>query len=222
MMLGLLLGNSTAHADAIVNYSSTAPENNYGAPTAFSDQVAYSISLSENATDLFGTVTERSDLGGTYNAGSLFANLYFGTGASAYGGSDFGIEVTNDRAFIPGQAGFYSLAGTGFSFTANATTGVITFTLPWAFLETDPLGMGFSTVSAANPDVLLRLSQSLGYSVAGGIVNYGPTDLGLEFLPPPAQVPEPGSLVLLGTCVAVALAWRSKGAMTAILHTQAG
>jgi hypothetical protein len=208
VVASLCAGPHAARADAIVSYSAIAPENNFETPTNQSDIVAYSISLSEDATNLYGTITERQDLGGTYNSGRFFANLYFGTGSSASATSDLGIEVTNDRAFTPGGAGYVSLAGTGFSFTANAVTGVITFTLPWQFLETDPLGLGFTTVSAANPDVILRLSQSLGYSVAGGDT-YGADRLGLEMLP--VDVPEPGSIGLLAAgLIGVAAAVRRR------------
>lgn len=75
--------------------------------------------------------------------GLLFSNLYFGAGTTATQGSTLGIEVTNDDAFYPGGSGTTSLAGTGFSFTENAATGVITLTLPWSFPETDPLSIGF-------------------------------------------------------------------------------
>jgi hypothetical protein len=212
VVLGLLTGAGIAHAGEVtVTYDPNAQENNFGDPGPSSDTVAYTIDFSENAAGIYGTITERSDLGGTYNPGLLFANLYFGTGATASVTSDFGIEITNDRAFVPGVSGYFSLAGTGFSFTENATTGVITFSLPWTFLETDPLGMGFSTVSAADPDVMLRLSQSLGYSVAGGVANFGSDDLGLVSLPGP--IPEPGSLALLG--IGFAGAWACRRRRTA-------
>jgi len=163
--------------------------------------------LSEDATNLYGTISADPAAGGTYDSGLNFSNLYFGTGATATQGSTLGIEITNDDAFYPGGLGTTSLAGSGFSYTDNATTGVITFTLPWSFLETDPLGIGFDKVSAADPEVMLRLSQSFGYSVAGGVANFGSDDLGVETLP----VPEASSWMLLGLgCFGLAFASRHR------------
>jgi len=52
VMASLCAGPRAARADALVNYSATAPESNFGDPTNQSDTVAYTISLSEDATNL--------------------------------------------------------------------------------------------------------------------------------------------------------------------------
>lgn len=103
----------------------------------------------------------------------------------------------------PAAGGTYD-SGLNFSNLYFATGATATH---WSFLETDPLGIGFDKVSAADPEVMLRLSQSFGYSVAGGVANFGSDDLGVETLP----VPEASSWMLLGLgCFGLAFASRHR------------
>ena len=89
--------------------------------------------------------------------------------------------------------------------------------MPFSYLETDPQKLGFNTLNAANPDIMLRLSQSFGYSVAGGIGNFGPNDLGVEIDPDFAAVPEPSTIALLGAGILgfAFLGWRQRDRIAA-------
>jgi len=49
--------------------------------------------------------------------------------------------------------------------------------------------------------IVMTLSQSFGYSVAGGTANYGANALGVGSLAA-NEVPEPGSLALVGLALA--------------------
>jgi hypothetical protein len=59
----------------------------------------------------------------------------------------------------------------------------------------DPYNMGFHKATVGS-NTLMSLSQSFGYSVAGGSV-YGDNRLG-SVVVPSAQIPEPATLALLG------------------------
>ena len=71
---------------------------------------------------------------------------------------------------------------------------------------------GFSDLPAGETPfgILTILSQSFGYSVAGGNAAYGPTQLG--FVPlAAAAVPEPETLALLGLALGAAALVRHRG-----------
>jgi hypothetical protein len=181
---------------AVVLYNPAAPQGNFGAPGPTTDGAAYEIYVRSDATYAYVLVAQNGSGGA---APGSFANLYFGTGSSATAGSDVGFEVTNSDVFLPGgpQAPI-STAGTGIEYASLDGGTEIEFAVPFTYFETDPQSIGFSTTSAANPDIILRLSQSFGYSVAGG-ASYGPDRLGLIVDPiGSSSVPEPMSIALLG------------------------
>src|SRR5207245_645788 len=108
-------------------------------------------------------------------ANLVFTNIYVDTVyPDVSQGSNLGFEVTNNRAFIPGQAGYTDLTGTGFSYHITPESGMtgtsIEFEIPWSFVLTDPKNMGFGHSTG---QVQFRLSQTFGYSVAGGGDSYG-------------------------------------------------
>lgn len=177
-----------------VAYNPSAPTSNFGSPTNANNETAYTVRTGADSTNFYVDVTATPPPGATVDQ---FSNIYIG-------GPKFSgivIEVTNDRFQNTGSGGpYYSLAGTGYTY--NASTNDISFALPFSFLETDPDNAGFSKV---NPGDLIRvsLSQSFGYSVAGGSTYYDPvTRLGAQIVPPAAAAtPEPSSLAMLGTGV---------------------
>ena len=190
-----------------VGYDETADTSNFGNPGTTDNTVAYTITTSSDASNIYLAFDPNTSKGGTFTPGTNdFTNLYFSTTvAEGTGGSNIGIEVQNDRAFVPGVAGYYDLAGDGVTSTEDAS-GDISVTIPLAVFENDPEGIpGFTDLGGSNNILRLNLSQSYGYSVAGGKANYGSTELGEVIV-----TPEPSSfgLFAVGLMAVVFLAAR--------------
>jgi hypothetical protein len=190
----VLDGSGFGTPSASVTYDPSAPTSNFGAPGSTTSGAAYDIYTRSDASYLYVLLAQN---GGGGTAAGDFANLYFGTGASAASGSDVGFEVTNSNVFAAGSATTVSTAGQDLGYALLNGGSEIEFAVAFSYFETDPQNIGFDTVSAANPDILLRLSQSFGYSVAGGS-SFGDNRLGLFIDPQIATVPEPASMALLG------------------------
>ncbi len=174
-----------------VNFNPAAPTSNFGSPTNENSEVGYNIYTRADSSYVYVGLQTTTN----YNGGLNFANLYFDTNPTTSPGSDVGFEVTNQVAFIPGVAGSFPYTqGTNdiyYALTAGtaSTPSVIEFAVPITFFTTDPLDMGFPKATTA---VQLRLSQSFGYSVAGG-ASYGDGRLGTVTIAANA-VPEPATL----------------------------
>jgi hypothetical protein len=191
----ILDGSGFGAPSAVVTYAANASTSNFETPASTTSGAAYNIYTSSDATYAYVLVAQ-SGSGGT-SAGP-FANLYFGTGATALATSDLGFEVTNADVFFPSTGASSSIANTGI-LTATLNGGSeIELAIPFSYLETDPQNVGFAKVTAANPDIILRLSQSFGYSVAGG-ASYGTDRLGLIVDPigTVAAVPEPSTWAMM-------------------------
>jgi hypothetical protein len=196
-------------AKATVAFDPTVPDSNFQAPTAGSNTTAYSIYLLDTGGMYYGflksaTVTNLP-----------FANLYFDLDPQNGNGSDFGIEITNSRAFIPaaGAPPFAAVPGLTFAVSADGTG--IEFAFSNTAFETALAGLSYASgqqFATDGSDVVLRLSQSFGFSVQGGDT-FGDARLGEVTLDDAtaAAVPEPESLALLGLGVgALAIARRRK------------
>ena len=176
-----------------VLFDTTAPIGNFGSPGNTNHAAGYGIYLAADATNVYGFFQADRDID------SLpFSNIYFRTTAS--GGSNVGFEVTNERAFTPGVGGYFTpvtgLAHASQTFAANGTGTTLEFSIPWSFFTGDPLGMGFTKIDAANSMLQLRLSQTFGYSVAGG-PGYGNARLGqVTFAPAGVATPAPAGLLI--------------------------
>lgn len=186
-----------AHTASVL-FDPLAPTSNFDAPTNMSNTTAYDVITSQDDTTLYVDVKVTGDQA----ANALpFSNIYLG------GDTLVGFEVVNNRAFDPNVGTYYDLTGTGFSYhvTGSAATGDldIGFSLPFSFLENDPLGIGFHKLSADEGNNFTRVSysQSFGYSVAGGQAFYGNDRLGSFTIPAQdaGAVPEPASWALMIT-----------------------
>ncbi len=196
---GVLGAEWSGVTGASVTYNASAPEHNFGTPTAQTTGAAYDIYMRRDANYVYTLLQTTS--GGT-SAGA-FANLYFslryGSGPFGSSGSTIGFEVTNDRAFRPGVPGYF--ADTGADLIRYAVSGggnVIEAAFDLSLFTSNALGVtGFGLPSGETAvGIRLNLSQSFGYSVAGGST-YGDARLGFVSLPT-AAVPVPGSVALVG------------------------
>lgn len=187
-------------AKSVVTYDPAAPTSNFGSPTPFTDAIGYQIFLKNENGYLYGLLTTS----GPGSAVGSFANLYFGNAAN---GSTIGFEITNQNVFEPGGVGPFPLL---YSYASTPTS--VEFALSNSFF-TDPIGAtGIDAGFNPGDTIQLRLSQSFGYSVAGGAL-YGPDRLGSFTLSAAAPVPGPvvgaglpGALLALGGLVA----WRKR------------
>lgn len=178
-------GAPTAH----VGYAEGAAEGNFGAPSNVSDNVAYDIYLHNEGGTLYGFLQGAGPTGGLN-----FSNLYFDLDPANNNGSDLGFEIGNDDAFIPGVAGSATgLSGLHYALGTNS----FEFSISDSYFTSKIPGLDYDTghaLAAPGGQVVLRLSQSLGYSVAGG-GDYGPNRLGAFTVP--GGVPEPASWAMM-------------------------
>lgn len=173
-------------AAVYVTHDPAAPDSNFGAPTSITQGASYSIQVRSEGDYYYVGLKVT---GNPEKSAGNFANLYFDTNPTTSPGSDVGFEVGNNNFFIPGAPG--SFDATPYLTFDDSVTGVVELAIAKSFFTS-----GVSTFPVATGDVVLRLSQSFGYSVAGGD-SYGPTRLGSASVLV-AEVPEPGSIALLG------------------------
>ena len=167
-----------------VFFNPGAPTSNFGSPTSENHLSAYTTYMRGDGSYIYLAVAGNTSGGGSGGAGMAFLNAYLSTTGT---GSNIGLEVGNDNFFIPGGAGGFSALGIT-DWDNNQTTGVVEVAIPYSFFTSDPLSMGFGTGATF---VQWRLSQALGYSVAGG-TSYGDNRLGI------IQLPTPGAAALAG------------------------
>ncbi|NUZ05821.1 PEP-CTERM sorting domain-containing protein [Piscinibacter koreensis] len=183
-----------------VLYNPAAPTSNFGAPTNMSNSTAYQIFTRRDSNYLYAAV---QTTGGGDAAGLLFSNLYYslryGPGTYGNNGSSIAFEITNDRAFNPNTGIYYNdTAADLIRFVALDNVGspdVIEAAIDLSVFTANALGVGGFGLPAGETaaGIRLNLSQSFGYSVAGG-ATYGDARLG--FVPLAGTVPEPGALAL--------------------------
>src|ERR1700761_2625981 len=89
----VLDGSGFGAPSAVVTYDPGASVSNFGTPASTTSGAAYNIYTSSDATYAYVLVAQNGS--GGSSPVPQFANLYFGTGSSAFSGSDLGFEVTN-------------------------------------------------------------------------------------------------------------------------------
>ena len=186
---GTLGAEWTGVPSVTVTHDTGAPTDNFQAPSNTSQGASYSIRVRDDGSYFYVGIQITGDAS---SSPGNFANLYFDTNPPAADGSDVGIEVANNRYFIAGGSG-YTDASPYLTFDSTTNPGTIELAISNSFFTSGPLtGIAWPNgYPAATGDVVLRLSQSFGYSVAGG-ASYGDTRLGSA-----SVVPEPASLSLL-------------------------
>ncbi len=208
-----ILGAEWAGVSVVnVIHDANAPSSNFGAPGNTTQGASYSIRVRDDGAFYYGFLQITGDAGSS--AGN-FANLYFDTNPAAMDGSDVGFEITGNRYFIAGDPlNMYYDASSYLTFDAVSNPGSIEFAIRNDFFTSGPrAGLDYPAgYPTAAGDVVLRLSQSFGYSVAGG-ASYGPTRLGsASVVNGSTGVPEPASIALvLGALAAAAMVRRSRG-----------
>ena len=183
---------------ASVAYSPVAPNGNFGTPGPIAE-IAYDIYARADSQFYYAAFQAKPENGGSSIGPS--ANLYFDLDRATRPGSDLGFELspTRTNAFIPGVAGSVSFLESTVVASANGliieiAIPISAFTGPIAGLNYNP---NLQFISPTNPDLVLSLSQSFGYAVAGGST-YGNDRLGRVTLAQPVAVPEPSTLAILG------------------------
>jgi hypothetical protein len=196
---GIIGADWAGYTATQVSYNSAAPESNFGSPTNQSDQTGYEIFLRRDTQYLYTAVRTT---GGRNAGGLLFSNLYFSTrsGTGPYGniGSSIGFEVTNDRAFAPGVPGYFNDTPSDLIRVATSSVGgvdVIESAISLSAFTSNALGVTGYAPPTSPVGIRLNLSQSFGYSVAGGADSYGDARLGFVSLA--TTVPEPSSYALM-------------------------
>jgi hypothetical protein len=193
-------------AKSTVLYDQGALTGNFGSPGNTNHTTGYSIYLKEQGGSVYGFL--QADTASGLN----FANLYFDLDRANGNGSDLGFEILNDRAFVPNAAGYSAPLGLQFALSADGKG--LEFEIPDAFFTGPIFGLSYplgQQFAAPGGEVVLRLSQSFGYSVAGG-PSYGADRLGVVTLDASAV---PGPIVGAGLpglvmTLAGVFAWRRR------------
>ena len=192
-----ILDASYGAATATVGQDSNQVYSNFGDPQNTVKDIGYSIYLKSDAGYVYGFLQS----GGPGTAIATFANLYFDLDPSAGNGSDIGFELSanNQNFFIPGVAP--TSAVTGITVVESADHSGIEFSIPNSFFVSYQPGFSYypgHALASVGSDITLRISQSFGYSAAGG-ASYGADRLGRVTLQTAdvAGVPEPASWALM-------------------------
>jgi len=177
-------GAPTAH----VTFSANAPNSNFQAPTQYTDHASYDIYMTTDANYWYGFFQAGTDA----PIVDAFANLYFDVDPANGNGSDIGFELSTSHTtfFIPGMTDTNPPVGVADILTAvSADHHSFEVAIPLHYFITKLAGEPYyAETQFGGGQATLRLSQTFGFSVAGG-GDYGPNRLG-AFATPTVGVPE--------------------------------
>lgn len=177
-------------AKSTVFYDPGAPTSNFDTPGTTNHLNGYSIYLLSQPGSVYGFIQVNGP-----NNSIVGSNLYWDLNPpalAANGSSDLGFEITNQRAFTPGiNIGTYG-ATPDIQFASTAQG--LEFLIPSAYFLNPIAGLASYPTATEGGRIVLRLSQSYGYSVAGGS-EYGESRLGeINVL---SAVPEPSTWAMM-------------------------
>ncbi len=177
-------------AKSVVTYNPAAPNSNFGAPTSEAQDIGYSIYLRAADDYVYGYIQTTPSPGAS--APGAFANLYWNVAPGPYDGTEIGFELSpgSQNFFIPGRTNYGAVSDISVVLSADGTG--LEFAIPDHYFTTalSYVTDYYRTPSATiGTEVTLGLSQSFGYSVAGG-TSYGSDRLGSVILRL-GPVPEP-------------------------------
>lgn len=191
-----LLDAAYGAATSSVAYDASADSGNFGQPGhppgSTTNAIAYNIYLHEEGGTVYGFI---QGTGAGTPVGS-FANVYFDISGSDTG-SDLGFEISSGHqdVFIPGVSG--SNVDVPIANAASPNGRSFEFAIPDSYFTGPIAGVtypGGQMFTPSGGELTLRLSQSLGYSVAGG-PGYGEERLGTVNLA--GGVPEPATWAMM-------------------------
>jgi hypothetical protein len=189
-------------ATATVPYDASAPSGDFnGGPST--NNVAYSIYMTEQGGNVYTLMRAASSPNG-----QVWANVYYDLDPVNGNGSDLGFEVLNNRAFVPGIPGYSGALGIQYALSGDGLG--LEFVLPDSLFTTPIAGLTYypsQQFPGPGDEIVLRLSQSFGYSVAGGST-FGPDRLGAVNLAS-AATPLPAALPMFATGLA-GLGWLAR------------
>jgi hypothetical protein len=171
---------------AMVGFDPAAPLGTFQAPVADNHVVGYDIYLSSDENYVYGYFEAAGATPYTW------ANVYWDVNPSS--GSDIGFELSTaqQNVFRPGGANLGDVADILVAASVDGTK--FEFAIPLHYFLAPPAGLGLPATTKAQRggDIRLNLSQSFGYSVAGGQENYGDDRLGVVGI-----VPEPATWAMM-------------------------
>jgi hypothetical protein len=182
---GVIGAEWTGVPSVTVTHNLGADAGNFGTPSNITQGASYTVQVRDDGSYYYVALQITGD---ALSSAGNFANIYFDTNPPAADGSDVGFEVTNNDYFIPGVSGSFD-ATPYVTYDNTSHPGTIELAILNSFFTSGPkAGIAYPNgYPAATGDVVLRLSQSFGYSVAGGN-SYGVTRLGSASV---AAVPVP-------------------------------
>ena len=200
-------GAATAH----VSYDPGAADSNFGAPTQYTRWASYDIYMTTDANYWYGFFQADTDA----DIVAPFANLYFDVDPANGNGSDIGFELSSGHQdfFIPGPGANIDVGDILTATSADQHSFEVAIPLHY-FISKIAGEPYYADTQFGGGQATLRLSQTFGYSVAGGD-SYGINRLG-AFATPEAGVPEAAtwvSMVLGFGLLGTAMRRRSKVAL---------